>query len=567
MHEHSQVQTTDAASSEYIVQSNMVFAGSLVPVVLLIAAMGSAIIAIATPHHIAAAVCSWLILQAYLFFELRYHSSSHPEGKPDGFNPPQFIASFIVIWLIGTASFALGYYSPSAPDLSAWQNIAAVTVLSATLGLSVILYRYLSLSSALSDPHKRDLSNWARASVWYCGLSLGSVILFSFGITNSHKAVLQTLMFMSLLPGIEWMIQTLIRTDGGVSLSSGNVTIRVLFGRLNPVLSVFERLEHAFGVDIRSTWALAFIRRRAMPIALSLGIAGWLSTSLVVIDTFQTGLQERFGAPVSDRTLEPGIHVKAPWPIDTVERIDTSRVRTLTLGFTGPRQGASLLWTKQHAKEEYNLLLGDGRDLVTINALLHYKVNDPRRFHYNGQNPEDMLRLAAEQAILHNTVNRSLDNVLSENTSILAAKIETEIGRRARDYQIGIEVLDLSLQGLHPPIEVATDYQAVVSAQHEREISILSARSYEIQTLLSARGSAHQITQMAEADAVSLITQSRGDAGAFEARQLAHKAAPEPFEQRHRLAALKHVLSDQSFVLLDAAIEQDGGIVWFEDTP
>ncbi|MEM6898305.1 MAG: protease modulator HflK [Pseudomonadota bacterium] len=374
-------------------------------------------------------------------------------------------------------------------------------------------------------------------------------------------------MFVSLLPGIEWLVRTLIRTGGSVPLSTGNVTTRILFARLNPALSAFERLERAFGVDVRSTWALAFIRKRTIPIAGCLCVAGWLSTSLVVIDTFQAGLQERFGAPVSNRALEPGFHIKAPWPIDTVQRVETSRVRTLTLGFSGPREGASLLWTKKHAQEEYNLLLGDGRDLVTVNALLHYNVSDPWLFHYTGQNPEEMLRLAAEQAILHNTVNRSLDHVLSENTSIIAAQIEDEIRQRARDYQIGVEILDLSLQGLHPPIEVARDYQAVVSAQHEREISILEARSYEIQKLHTARALALQITQSASADAVGLVTRSHGEASAFETQQIAYSEAPDPFEQRRKLAALKQILSDQTFIVLDAAIEQDGGVFWFEDTP
>ncbi|MEO1304764.1 MAG: SPFH domain-containing protein [Pseudomonadota bacterium] len=360
-------------------------------------------------------------------------------------------------------------------------------------------------------------------------------------------------------------MRTLIKTTGGVSLSTGNTTMRVLFSRLNPVQSAFERLEGTFGIDIRSTWALTFIKRRAMPIAVSLSIFGWLSTSLVVIDTFQAGLHERFGAPISNRALPPGLHIKAPWPIETVERIDVARVRTLPLGFSGPRQGASLLWTKQHAKEEYNLLLGDGRDLVTINALLHYKVNDPWLFHYRGQNPEEMLSVAAEQAILNKTVNRSLDNVLSENTSLLAANIEDEIRRRALAYEIGVEIVGLSLQGLHPPIDVAEDYQAVVSAQHEREISILNAHNYEIQTLHSARATAVELVQLAQANAAALLAESQGSADAFQARQKAHENAPEPFEQRLRLAALERLLSDQTFVVLDARIEQDGGIFWFED--
>ena len=160
------------------------------------------------------------------------------------------------------------------------------------------------------------------------------------------------------------------------SLLENILYVPLFFSRPDPIRSVFDALDAWFGVDLHSTWTLQFVRRSMEPLALTLVLLGWLSTSLITIGPFEEGIHERFGAPVSRQPLGPGLHLKAPWPVDVVHTVATARIRTMPLGYAGAKNGASMLWTRQHAEEEYNLLLGDGRDLVTINALLQYRISD-----------------------------------------------------------------------------------------------------------------------------------------------------------------------------------------------
>lgn len=555
-------------NGESKVETHFAFAGTIIPLVLLGGAFVSLGAAIWTRHHTLTAIATWLTLQSLLFFEVRFRLSNEPhsnrEQTPTPLPLPRIFGSALALWLLLTASVGLGYHAPiEAP--TALQSIVALTILAFFTSFFIFLLRYIKQPSSDPIPHQEGIIAWNRASIWMTGAAFLSSCLIAASTFETQKPIVQTLMFLSLLPVLEWLIRTLISEGSSVSLAEDIRTLRILFTRMNPFQSSFDQLDRKFGVDIRSTWALTFVRRSVARLALVLSILGWLSTSLVAIDTLEAGIHERFGAPISNKPLGPGLHVKAPWPIDRVHRLQTSRVRTMALGFYGPKEGVSLLWTKQHAAEEYNLLLGNGRDLITVNAILQYNIENPWAWHYETQNPEALLRVAAEQALLKNTVNRSLDGVLSENTQVLARQIEQEIRQRVSAYKIGAEIVGLSLHGLHPPVSVAEDYQAVISALHDREISILNSRQYEIEAHQSAKQTALTTIMNAEARAAEILARSRGEAEAFRQIQIAYANAPQPFEQRLRLKALERVLDGRSLNLIDDRIEKDGGVLWFEE--
>ncbi len=439
----------------------------------------------------------------------------------------------------------------------------AVIMLLSAFAIALAHYYQQTTSTLLTERHA--LASWSRLTFWIGLVTALLSLQASLGLVLADRHLVQSMMLLSVVPALEWLFRTLAAEDDKVSLATDVRVVRVLFNRLNPIASALDWMQQRFAVDLRSTWALAVVRQSLIPVASGLLLLAWLTTAVVTIDTFQVGLQERFGNPVSSRALQPGIHIKAPWPIDRIHRVETSRVRSMTLGFAGPRVGASLLWTKQHAAEEYNLLLGDGRDLVTVNALLHFVITDPWQWHYGTQNPESMLRVAAEQALLRNTVSRSLNGVLSEQTASLIADIERDINELVGEYEIGVRIVGLTLQGLHPPVRVAADYQAVVSAQHEREIAILTSRSYEIETLNDARSRAIAGTIDAETAFWHRTQTARGASDAYRFLQSVYVDAPEATELHLRLQAIVDVLEHRPLLVIDDRIEKDGGVLWFEN--
>ena len=338
-----------------------------------------------------------------------------------------------------------------------------------------------------------------------------------------------------------------------------------MFGGSNPIDAVFDLAQERLGIDLHSTWALNVFRRSLKPVLLGTLVLTWVSTALVPIGTYDNGLVERFGAPRPHPPLGPGLHLKAPWPIDRVHRVNVSDVHAITLGFRGARKGASLLWTKEHADEEYSLLLGDGRDLITVNAVLNYQVTRPRDWHYATQNPHEAVYAVAEQVLLWNTVDRSLEDVLSENLSIFSAQIQTEIQTQVDAHNLGVSILDLSLQGLHPPVAVASEYQNVVSAQHERETKIFAAQTYRIERLNAARRDALVIGHDARRKAVKRLARARGEADAFDQVASSVATAPDLYAFRRRLEVLEGQLSARPLNVIDDRITNTGGALWLLD--
>src|SRR5262249_6582750 len=137
--------------------------------------------------------------------------------------------------------------------------------------------------------------------------------------------------------------------------------------------------ERRLGLSLRSAWALGFVRRSLGVLAASLIVLVWASTVLVVVGPQEQGIRLRFGRLAARAPVLPGLHAKWPWPLETVERYPVTRVQTLGLGFAGPRR-ESLLWGRAHAGEEYQLLLGDGRELVSVDATVSYRVRDVLAF-------------------------------------------------------------------------------------------------------------------------------------------------------------------------------------------
>jgi regulator of protease activity HflC (stomatin/prohibitin superfamily) len=140
------------------------------------------------------------------------------------------------------------------------------------------------------------------------------------------------------------------------------------------------------------------------------------------------------------------------------------RVQALTVGHEGQDGGGpeDVLWARQHAANEYTLLLGNGRDLITVDAAVQYRIADARAWRYHTQNPADALRAIAHRAVMRSTVNRTLSEALSENVVRLTEHMRTTVQQDADALGLGVEVMGFTVGGMHPPVMVASDYRRCI---------------------------------------------------------------------------------------------------------
>jgi HflK protein len=280
---------------------------------------------------------------------------------------------------------------------------------------------------------------------------------------------------------------------------------------------------------------------------------GWLGTCFAQIEPDEVGVVRRFGELRAD--LQPGLHVRWPWPVETVTRVRPAEVRTVEVGFRAlgdaaraGKAGAST-WGSGHGdglgrvSDEAVMITGDG-DLVEILATVRYRAADPRAYLFGTANPEAVVRSSAE-SVLRELVagSRFLELLTTRRADLERAALDRLTRRLAGAADgAGVALDGFTLHDLHPPPEVVNAYHAVAKAIQERDRAINDATADALRIRRRAEEEADRALKRATADAHAALEAARADRAAFLALHAARVKltdAEEAAFAREREARLK----------------------------
>lgn len=235
---------------------------------------------------------------------------------------------------------------------------------------------------------------------------------------------------------------------------------------------VISYLEENTGITMRSLWSIRLIRQILPIMAVFILLLCWVSSGIVQIDAHQEGALYRLGK-LQAETLKPGIHMTLPWPFDKVEVHNTQSPRKVVIGYVS-NGGEDNTWTDGHA-EEYRFLLGGGNEIVSINLQVEYRISDLSRFLRSSASAESLLSAAAYEIVTDQTISTDIDSFLSVDRTKFSENFLKELEERLAGYELGIQVTNVVLESIHPPVEVAWIYQEVISAGIRAKKYILEA--------------------------------------------------------------------------------------------
>lgn len=318
----------------------------------------------------------------------------------------------------------------------------------------------------------------------------------------------------------------------------------------------FGALDFATGLN----WLIDNRQRLVRP---ALYLAGFLLiwSSFYTLKPEETGVIERFGQKVLPYG-EPGVHVKFPWPIDKLTRIQAKRVRVIEIGYrsnsSAPEgEPAAYEWNVQHRSgrfqrmpEEALMLTGD-QNMIELNATVHYSISHPDDFIFRQLDGDLTMRTAAESVIQMITTETPLDDLLTSGRKAVEAKAKKMMQARMDRYGSGIEVLQVKLQDVHPSIEVVDAFRAVSGAYEEKNRLINEAEGYRNEQVALARGNAKAQLQQAEAYTLGRKNRAKGDADRFDLREVSFRGAPGPNETRLYFDTIDEVLPGKKKLILD----------------
>ena len=144
----------------------------------------------------------------------------------------------------------------------------------------------------------------------------------------------------------------------------------------------------------------------------------------------------------------------------------------------------------------------------------------------------------------------------------MTARMRTMVQQDADALGLGVDVLGFTVGGLHPPVNVALEYQAVVSAELRKVTAVVTAQEVRNRTVPYAEAATLRAEYAARSEGAEMLATAAGDAWSFLALQAQYRAAPEEYFFRRRLETLEKGLNNRRFTVLDSRFQRDGGELW-----
>ena len=161
-----------------------------------------------------------------------------------------------------------------------------------------------------------------------------------------------------------------------------------------------------------------------------------------------------------------------------------------------------------------------------MDAAVQFRIADARPGATTAQNPADALRAIAYRAVMRTTVNRTLAEALSENVVTTTARMRAMVQQDADALGLGVEVLGFTVGGMHPPVAVAADYQAVVSAELGKVTAVVNAQAFRNQTVPATEAVVVSNENTARAEGAEALALAAGEAWSFRTLESQYRAAP-----------------------------------------
>ena len=265
----------------------------------------------------------------------------------------------------------------------------------------------------------------------------------------------------------------------------------------------------------------------------------WLASGFYIVDEGRRGVVTRFGKYTE--TTAPGPRWHLPFPIEAVEVIDFSKIKTVEIHGNAPgaRSGRGLL------------LVTDDENIVDALFAVQYRLKNAKDYVFDTRSPDDVLVQVATTAISEVVGRSQMDFVLYEGRGDIAKNVESLMQEMLDRYGTGIQIASVSLQDAQPPEQVRPAFVDAVKASQDRERQKNEGQAYANDIVPRARGMASRLLQEAEGYNARVVQEAEGNASRFRQILVEYNKAPAVTRERLYLDMMQSVLGSTSKILVD----------------
>ena len=267
----------------------------------------------------------------------------------------------------------------------------------------------------------------------------------------------------------------------------------------------------------------------------------WLLSGIYIVNPDEQGVVLRFGQYV--RTVEAGPHYALPYPIEAVYKPKVTQVQRVEVGFRSVSKTNSFQQGQYHSlPEEASTLTGD-ENIVNVQFSVQYQIKDPVEYLFNVTNQAAVVKNAAEAAMREVIGNSLIDSALTDGKLQIQNEATQLLQQILDRYKVGVRVLAVQLQDVHPPKEVIDAFKDVASAREDKSRIINEAEAYRNEVLPKARGMAAEVENQAQAYRETRIRNAEGEASRFLALLNEYNMAQDVTRKRLYFESMEEILA------------------------
>jgi membrane protease subunit HflK len=274
---------------------------------------------------------------------------------------------------------------------------------------------------------------------------------------------------------------------------------------------------------------------QAWKVIVAIVVVLFIWTAWFTVEPEEAGIVLRFGKFV--RQSPSGLHMKLPYPIESVIKVPIERQLKEEFGFRTVDAGVRTEYSKEDLSEESIMLTGD-LNVAVVEWTAQYRVHTPYNFLFKVRNVRTTFRDMNETVMREVVGDRSVNEVLTVGRQEISAEVERRLQHLCDQYENGIKVEQIVLQDVNPPDPVKPSFNEVNQAQQEREKMINQARAEYNSVIPKAKGEALQTIETAEGYATDRVNRAKGDAELFNSLYTAYRAAPDVTRRRMYLETM-----------------------------
>jgi len=287
-----------------------------------------------------------------------------------------------------------------------------------------------------------------------------------------------------------------------------------------------------------------FNSKQIFVVGAALLLGGILYTSFYTVPAESVGVVQRFGH--YHEVVDPGLHFKIPFGVDTVKRVPVKRQLKEEFGFGTP--GATYsnqISSSQQWNLETTIVTGD-LNTALVEWVIQFRIENAFDFLFKVRYPGEALRDVSESVMREVIGDRTVDEVLTIGRQDIESSAAKKMQEVVNLYEMGLRIDQVQLKNVNPPKPVQSSFDEVNEAQQERERVINVARGEYNKAIPRAKGIADQVISSAEGYAIQRVNNAEGDAKKFNALFSEYVKAPEVTKRRLYLEMMSAVLPQVS---------------------